>query len=180
MRYHIWLTAAICIALAVTMGYLLAPVPNVELMSATLFISGALLGAPAGAGTGASAALIFSLLNPMGTAAPPLLLAQMSGMAIIGATGGLAAGLRAAGRRRSLLFGCIGITVTLLYDLLTTLSFAPFVAGGDPAAWLALFAAGAPFYLIHLSVNGMVFALLVPLVLDRVRRALNLSGRNGA
>jgi len=180
VRYHIWLTAAICIALAVTMGYLLAPVPNVELMSATLFISGALLGAPAGAGTGASAALIFSLLNPMGTAAPPLLLAQMSGMAIIGATGGLAAGLRAAGRRRSLLFGCIGITVTLLYDLLTTLSFAPFVAGGDPAAWLALFAAGAPFYLIHLSVNGMVFALLVPLVLDRVRRALNLSGRNGA
>ena len=64
---------------AVGAGYLLSGVPNVELMSLIIALSGAVLGPVAGALCGVLSGTIFSLGNPYGPPPPVLLIAQMLG-----------------------------------------------------------------------------------------------------
>ena len=76
------------VALAVSLGYALAGVPNVELMTLTVFTAGYLLGGVLGALVGAVSITLHSVFNPLGAALPPLLAAQICGFVLIGTTGG--------------------------------------------------------------------------------------------
>ena len=170
--YHRWLVASMLTALAVTVGYLFAPVPNLELITAVIVAAGFLTGPGFGLLTGAAAMLIYSLFNSWGAPMPLLLLAQITGMALAGAVGGLLPPLRWLERPpmiRGALFGLIGFVLTLVYDIMTTLSFAPVLTGGDSGKILAIFINGALFYGLHLLSNTLIFALLLPLLLERLR-----------
>lgn len=170
--YYNWLLAALLVALCVTVGYLFLAIPNVEMFTAAVFVSGFLTGAGRGTLIGAAAALLFSFFNPYGAAAPPLLLAQIAGTALAGLAGGLVQRARWLERPvwiRTALFGCTGLFLTLIYDVLTTLSFAVIMAGGEAGKIWASFLYGMAFYGLHLLSNTLIFALLLPLLLERLR-----------
>ncbi|MFQ6617061.1 MAG: hypothetical protein ACE5QV_00110 [Fidelibacterota bacterium] len=162
-------------ALAVASGYMLIFVPNVELISATIFVSGYILGASRGAIVGFTAELIYSGFNPMGSgfALPHLLAAQISGMVLTGIGGGLVKrmpGFNSISYKSSPLFGIVGGFFTFIYDSLTTLSF-PLAAGFSGAQIIATYIAGLGFSLLHIFSNILIFATLLPLAIRAVRRA---------
>ena len=159
-------------ALSVAVGYAFLSVPNVEFFTATVFVSGFLLGRSYGLAIGVMAEFIYSVFNPLGAAAPPLLLAQLVGMGLAGWSGGA---LRTKWFRRRepivqvVILGLCGFAITLIFDVMTTLSFAVFMAGGDPKKILASFLYGIGFYTIHLLINTAIFVTIVPLVLVRLQ-----------
>ena len=57
------LLASLLVAVAVSLGYVLAAVPNVELMTVTVFVSGFLLGPKFGVGIGAASVVLFSVFK---------------------------------------------------------------------------------------------------------------------
>ena len=171
-RQKPYILSALLIALCVVIGYIFLYVPNVELLTASVFVSGYLVGPLFGLATGLFAELIFSLFNPLGAPIPSLLLAQTVSMALIGAAGGLYR-RRAFDKKMSwpgvVQLAVTGFMLTLLFDVLTTLSFAILMAGTDVKKLLSTFVYGMSFYAIHLFCNTVVFAMLVPLLISRMR-----------
>jgi hypothetical protein len=157
----------------------LSAVPNIELVTVTVFISGFLLGPRLGAGVGAVSAALFSLFNPLGAALPPLLVAQALGQSIAGFAGGIAGRLIVRRSSRSFAFvmaGAAGLALTTLYDVLTSMGAYVTIAGEKTLEGLVKFiVAGILFVGLHIVWNTMVFgSVLVPIlrVLDRYRREL--------
>jgi energy-coupling factor transport system substrate-specific component len=155
---------------AVGVGYLLAGVPNVELMTLVIALAGAALGLRAGFLVGVLAAVIFSLGSPYGLPHPLLLLAQTLGMGLAGMVGRWGSGpliRNLADRRRIrslILAGGTGFAATLSYDLLTNLA----IVRAFDLAPAVVFAGAVPFFLIHAGVNTAVFAILLPVLLPRL------------
>jgi hypothetical protein len=155
-------------SLGVTAGYLLAGLPNVELISLVLFTAGFLLGARDGAVTGGASGLLYTVLNPYGPAHPAVSAAQVAGFAIIGAAGALArpgviwsrGPLPAAA-----LLGLLGALFTALYDLLTNAAFGWII--GQVRATVLL---GIPFLVIHVVSNAAIFAVVGSSLLSVLRR----------
>jgi hypothetical protein len=145
------------IALAVALGFLLAAVPNVELMTLTVFLAGAVLGAARGAFVGAASALVFSFMNPLGPPFPLVMAGQAAGMATAGAVGGVVSGRLVTWGRGRRLAGCavLGFLVTLAYDALTNLGLGIHMG----PIWPTL-VGGLAFSLLHLASNTVVFVLL--------------------
>ena len=118
------------IALSVGMGYLFILVPNVEMLTATVFIAGGIVGPVYGLIIGLFAELIYSLFNPFGMAMPPLLIAQVLVFSLIGFVGGVVGRIDIARPvLRWVVLGASGFLLTLIFDVATTLSFAIFTAG---------------------------------------------------
>ena len=166
--------AALFTAIGIAVGRLMAGVPNVELVTLAVFIGGAFCGMRAGAAIGAIVMLVHSLMNPLGPAPPPLLLAQMAGCALAGFTGGLfGRRFRLAGARGALAGAAAGFAVTLVYDALTTVATAFVVLGARgfrEGVW-GIAAAGIVFTAIHVGVNVALFAAAVPPALAAGRAA---------
>ncbi len=158
---------AVLIGLGVTLGLLLVAVPNVEGISAVCFFSGALLGAAAGGLVGAVSMGLFSLLNPLGPAAFPVLGAQVAGMALIGCSGALSLRLARSPGGAALLAGVSGGVLTFLYDVLTNYGFA--VTMGRWRDPLPFIAAGIPFSVMHVVSNVLIFAGVGAFVFSRAR-----------
>ncbi|MBD3384603.1 ECF transporter S component [candidate division KSB1 bacterium] len=160
--------AALLTGLAVAVGFVFIYIPNIELFTASVFIAGYILGPAYGILVGVLSRLIFSLLNPMGMSSPPLLLAQLFSMLLVGWTGGLFRRLRVSGLPRVALFGVAGFLLTLIYTVLTTLSFLIVSVGFDRQKILSTFAIGTIFTTVHVIGNAIIFSLLVPLILKRL------------
>ncbi len=157
---------AMFVALMVASGWALALVPNVELVTALACVAGATLGPRLGALIGASGMFIFSATNPVGSglAFPLLLIAQVIGMALMGLLGGLfvrwpVKRLERAGGR--LLLALAGLTGTVIYDGLTSISF-PLLSGAGTAEIISVLVAGLAFTLLHQVSNVLIFYLVVP------------------
>ena len=117
--------AGIMVAVSVALGWLTIAIPNVELVTASIFIAGYLLGPWWGLIVGVVAEGLFSLSNPVGIPLLPLLAAQCIGMAIAGLVGGWV-GQRWRGDfppAYHLMLGGVGLLITMIFDVLTTLSF---------------------------------------------------------
>jgi hypothetical protein len=174
-RNHKLIQSALLAATCVAIGYLFLLLPNFEFITASVFIAGYLMGPLHGLFIGLTAELLFSMFNPYGAPSLPLLAAQVVSMGLTGWTGGMA--IRAIPLRRrlwqqALLFSGCGLVLTLIYDSLTTLSFAVFLAEGDMAKiWLS-YLSGMTFYLVHMVVNTISFGVLVPVLLKRMKRLL--------
>jgi hypothetical protein len=159
-------------ALVAALGFLLAGVPNVELMTLGAFVSGALLGAIRGAIVGAAAMGIYSSLNPYGIAPPPVFATQVAGLALVGAAGG-ALRERVTGRRTGTvaavaLGAVLGFGLTLLYDVLTNLGTAwSLGAYRDPRPILW---GGLAFAVWHMVGNAVIFAACAPPLFAALRR----------
>lgn len=163
------------IALAAGLGFGTLVIPNVELLSITVFLGGAAVGPLWGLVIGVGAELLFSGLNPIGPALPLVLVAQLIGIGAFGLAGGLT-GVRLAklGRlRRALLLGSSGLVLTLLFDTLTNLAL-----GIHLGPILPTLAAGLAFAILHIVSNAVVFAVIGPGGL-RVLAELGLPARRG-
>ncbi len=163
----------------VAVGYLLAGVPGVELMTLVSCLAGVALGPARGALAGGLAAAAYSLGSPYGMAAPPLLAAQVLGMALPGVLGGLCAPLlvRRDGRSSSaLLAGGLGFAAAFAFDLLTNLGI---IVGYD-LDWRVVLPGAAGMAAVHLVVNGVIFASVLPTAARRVAVLARGSLRGGA
>lgn len=172
------------IALCVVIGFLLLPVPNVELITLFIFLGGYLFGMAYGALIGGTASFIFSAFNPWGSglALPLLLIAQVISRSITGFCGGILSRLLPQTVPRIikiLIFGLCGGLLTLLYHILvipSTLELAGFSLEQLVAllkiGYLKLFAAiliiggiggiGIIFALLNIVTNALFFAVLTP------------------
>lgn len=166
MRSSLAITAVL-IALSVALGLLLFAIPNVEGISAVSFFSGAVLGAGGGALVGAVSMGLFSILNPMGPAAFPVLLAQVLGMALVGCSGALWRRMVHTPRGAGVLAGISGGVLTFVYDVLTNYGFAVLMGRWrDPIPFIA---AGIPFSVMHIVSNILIFAGLGTFIFLRRR-----------
>jgi uncharacterized membrane protein len=162
---------ALFITLSVVLGFLLAGVPNIELMTVTVFLSGIILGSGRGMLVGALSILIYSIFNPYGPPPPQLLAAQVAGYVLAGLLGGLLRGpLMKKGKKAVLLSALSGSVVTILYDIVTTAATALIALGpgGFFRGLVGFFLTGAPFVVVHVLSNTAVFSLAVVPVLKAV------------
>jgi len=155
---------------AVGAGYLLAGVPNVELMTLIVALCGAVVGARQSFFTGAVAAAVYSLGSPYGPPVPLMLLAQVLGLGSAGIIGAWGGG-RVLDKRNKRQFGramiwaaLIGLCSTFLYDLLTNLA----IIGAWGLNWWLVLTGAIPFALLHIASNVAIFASLMPLLVPRL------------
>lgn len=143
-------------ALAAALGFVLMEIPNVELISFTVFVSGLLLGPRGGFTVGVIGEGLYSALNPFasGLAIPPLFLAQILTFGLIGWLGGLfhAGWQKVPGP----VYGVLGSLFALFYSVITALAMV-YVSGIAQTGFWAYFTIGVPFLLIHMGVNFLVF-----------------------
>ncbi len=164
--------AAMFSAMTVGAGFALVVVPNVELVTLMIFISGLALGFRWGIIVGGVSEFIFSVLNPVGSGLmfPPLLISQVLSMMIIGGIGGL---LRYWFWRSHFSMkyivgaGITGVVLTFIFDTLTSLSY-PISAGFAWKETLAIYIQGMMFLIVHHVSNGIVFLVGIPLVVPRI------------
>lgn len=151
-------------------GFLLAGVPNLELMSLVVALCGAVLGSRPGMACGVLAASVYSLGSPYGPPMPQILAGQAAGMAWAGLLGGWAgprAGRLSGGGRRirgAALGAACGLLGTLGFEILTNLAIIT-AFDLEPKAVLA---GAVPFTLIHVGTNTVIFAVFLPLLAHRL------------
>jgi len=167
-RQRTVILASLFVALSTALGFLCAGIPNFELMTLTVFMAGLFCGRGFGSAVGALSILLFSLLNPLGPAPPPLLAAQIAGFMLIGAAGALVGPRLAPARPSSVAAAAAaGFALTFAYDALTTAATA-FVALGASRfleGWSGIAAAGVVFVVWHVGINAALFAAaVIPLV----------------
>lgn len=151
---------ALFAALAAALGFLFAPIPNVELVTFSLFMAGCLLGWRDGSHAALLAVALYYGLNPYGSslALPLLFAAQLAAGLAIAGLGALYAALLPPGRggrwgRRLALLPFALLAAAALPGL-PSLAFL-LVAGGAWAGWAAL---GLVMTAGSLAVNLIVFA----------------------
>ncbi len=148
---------ALFAALAAALGFAGAWLPNLELITLTIFLGGVVTGPLHGFAIGVLAELVFSMLNPLGPALPLVFVAQLIGMGIAGAAGGLLGPriARLRGGARVAVLAVAGFTVTLLFDVITNLALGIHLGPVFPTL-----AGGLAFSLVHLAANTLAFAVL--------------------
>lgn len=135
-------------------------IPNFELMTLVVFLSGVLLGARWGAMVGAICMLAYSVLNPYGPAHPLITASQVVGELAPGPAGAVMAAAGIAGRpvmARMIALGAAGGLLTVYFDLITNVATG--LLFGQIRATLI---GGLPFALLHVGSNIALFALLGP------------------
>lgn len=184
---------AIFASVAAALGLTFLAIPNLELVTTTFFLAGYFLGARDGMIAAVLGEFIYSLLNPMGSASPPLLAAQLIGMAVVAFAGSQVAKYRffqifnqQNGQtkkkprfqiRTVVSLGFIGLILTFIFDVLTTISFLIFM-GLTVSKFIASLFFGFYFYLAHLATNTLIFAILLPLLIPVLRDRLPKMANN--
>jgi hypothetical protein len=161
---------AILAALAIGGNYALSALPNVELSSVMVFLSGFLFGSVVGALVGFIAMLIYQFWNPWGAFIPPIGLAVIGCTVFIGIVGGILGKalqrLDYSDSRWYLLPALFGILLTFFYDLVT--NFAYSLSFGAP--FIVTLLLGLPFTVIHVISNAILFGVLAQPVTRAVQQ----------
>jgi energy-coupling factor transport system substrate-specific component len=162
--------SGVLIALAIVLKLPLLSVPNVEFFTFVIFSSGFLLGILEGCLVGViSMSLYTSIITPYGLPPLPIAFSQVLSMALIGIAGGLVFKLHLVRFDEKsfsfsafgfLIMGLLGLSLTLIYDLLTNLATA-YVMG----QFLPVMISAIPFALIHIFSNTAIFIILSPVFL---------------
>ena len=172
-------------ALAVVLGYMLVFLPNIEIFTLMIFLSGFILGKRDGAVVGLMSSFIFVFFNPYGISPLPLFAYQLAHYSLVGILGGLTHSYL---RRKEyfkpeedlyvfrviLLFAIIGAVITFVYDILSTLIGAISIFGTLETFW-ATYIFGLPFTIIHLIGNTLGFIFILPGLIQLIYRLLDLS-----
>ena len=165
--------AAIFAALAVGMGFSLMLVPNIELITVIVFLSGVTLGKGWGGLVGGTAIFIYSGMNPMGSGLsfPPLFFMQIFSMIITGLAGGISRPLffkKKINLLSLVALSLLGFMLTLIYDVLTLISY-PLSAGLGFTGVLASLVQGLGFTVLHEVSNSVIFVVAVPRVVKYIK-----------
>ncbi|TET24914.1 MAG: hypothetical protein E3J78_00375 [Candidatus Cloacimonadota bacterium] len=155
-------------ATTISLGYLLFFIPNIELMSASIFSSGWLFGPTVGFIVGGTSFAIFSFFNPLGASLPPLFIAQVIGGILLGVAGGFCR-ISVSGLPLFLRIPILGIAgglLTLFYDVITNIG--GFIAFTTEKTFLAYLISGIVFSLVHIISNVLIFSMLLAPILGRI------------
>ncbi|MHA1733305.1 MAG: hypothetical protein ACTSU5_15265 [Promethearchaeota archaeon] len=161
-------------ALCLAVGYALVFVPNVELFTMMVFLSGFLFGVYVGASVGSISSMLFAYLNPLGASHLLLYLTQVSLYTLLGAVAGFIRGKSPLDEvemdgKHIFKFVVTGIVFVLVFDVATTVAqYLPFVGLNASALW-AYLVFGAGFTAIHLISNAFSFGCLVPVIVAAVK-----------
>ena len=173
---RIILLASLLVAMMIAVGVALAPIPNVELVTALAFVSGYLLGPGLGAVVGAVGMGAHSLFNVLGAVAPPVWFAQMGCFGLIGVVGGLFGPPLSNMRNRTraaVMSGLVGSALVVVYQLVVNIvAFYTFTSDVD--VWVYVWG-GIAFGAVQVAWNAAFFGLAMPpilRVLARYRREL--------
>ena len=166
--------ASIFCAMAIAMGYSLMMVPNIELITVIIFLSGVTLNLWWGALVGLVAMGVYSGLNPLGSglSLSPLFFAQIIAMSLCGVIGGLFRPfffVKKYNFPKLLLLGFIGFLVTFIYDVLTLISY-PLFSGLGFTGIVASLVKGLGFTLLHEISNIFIFLITVPRVVQFLKK----------
>ncbi len=170
-------------ALSIVLGYILAYIPNIELFTLMIFLSGFIMGKRDGIVIGLLSAAIFTFLNPLGTSPLPLFAYQLLHYSITGYLGGLTRSYLEKKEyfkpREDLylikivvIFGLIGGILTFTYDILSTL-FGGFIVSFTVEYFLVSYFSGLIFTLIHLVGNVLGFVLILPGLIQIIIKRLD-------
>jgi uncharacterized membrane protein len=170
-------------ALAVVLGYILAYLPNVELFTLIIFLSGFVLSKKEGLLIGFLSSLIFTFFNPLGTSPPPLFLYQITHYSFTGFLGGLVNDYFKTKKyykpnddlyifKIMLIFGIIGGLITFFYDILSTL-IGGFLVSFKIEYFITTYLTGIVFTSVHLVGNILGFVLLLPGLIQIIIKLLD-------
>lgn len=172
--------AAMLMALLIAVGVTFVFIPNFELVITTAFLTGYLLGPRWGWWVAGLGEALFSAMNPIGSglAFPFLFAFQILSIMVVAGIGSRFHHYQIKQQPQPatrIWFGLLGGGLTLIYDFLTALSF-PLTAG--IGGWSLMTAAilGLGFFVVHIVVNSLIFALLLPHLMFLGRRQLALHG----
>tara|TARA_Y100001935_G_scaffold251993_1_gene255016 strand:- start:2421 stop:2939 length:519 start_codon:yes stop_codon:yes gene_type:complete len=159
-------------ALAIGLGFVFMPVPNFELITVTVFLSGLYLNSAWGFLIGCTTIMIYSGFNPMGSglAFPPLFLSQTIAMGFIGLSGGLMKfSYHLSLWSQRIVFCLAGFFLTLVYDIVTLFAY-PLALGLGDAGLIGILIKGLPFIIFHEFINSIIFLIFVPKVFRKISR----------
>lgn len=162
--YSKFATIVLMTALAISFGYLLSFIPNVELVLPIIFISGFITGLSGGILTGIITFLIYGYFNPYGPSPLFLLIAQSTGGAFAGILGGIYKILR---KKNMFLTGILGFTSLLFYDIITTIT--GYFIFPSKNTFLKYVIFGIPFNLIHITSGTLIFIFVIYPLTKRLR-----------
>lgn len=163
---------AIFTALSIVLGYLMAFIPNLEVFTMMIFLSGFIMSKKEGAIIGFLSASIFTFFNPLGPSPPPLFIYQLIHYSTTGVLGGFTKDFLRNKEyfkptedlyifRIMVLFGLLGAIITFLFDILSTL-FGGFTVSITIDYFVASYLLGIVFTTVHLIGNVLVFVFLLP------------------
>ena len=172
-------------ALAVVLGYMLVYLPNIELFTLMIFLSGFILGKRDGAVVGLISSFIFVFFNPFGVSPIPLFAYQLVHYAFVGIMGGVTQNYLKNKDyfkpeedlyifRVLLIFGIIGAVITFIYDIISTLIGAMLFYGTVEAFW-AVYLFGIMFTTVHLIGNTLGFIFILPMLIQLIYKMLDIS-----
>ncbi|MBN2279942.1 MAG: ECF transporter S component [Candidatus Marinimicrobia bacterium] len=165
----------IFVALVMALGYSLLYIPNIELVTLIIFLSGYFMGIRIGSMVGMIGEFLFSTLNPFGSGLlfPPMLMAQVIAMTFVGFTGGLIGKyLPSEGFtvKYIFVFTIAGFSLTLIYDIFVSAAY-PVSAGFGLTQTIGIILSGIIFSALHITMNTLVFSLLLPIIVIRLNRS---------
>ena len=170
-------------ALAIVLGYTLAYIPNIEVFTLMIFLSGFIMSKKEGAIIGLLSASIFTFFNPLGPSPPPLFIYQLIHYSTTGLLGGLTKDFLRNKEyfkptedlyifRIMLLFGFLGAVITFVFDILSTL-FGGFTVSITIDYFIASYLLGIVFTTVHLIGNILVFVFLLPGLIQVIMKLID-------
>ena len=180
--FHVALVSTFS-ALSVVLGYMLAYIPNIELFTLFIFMSGFVLSKRDGFLIGLLSSSIFTFFNPLGASPPPLFVYQLIHYSLTGFLGGLIKDFLIKKTyfkpkedlyvfQVMILFGIIGGTITFIYDILSTL-IGGFLVSMTIEYFLTSYLTGIIFTLIHLVGNILGFVFILPGLIQLIIRLID-------
>jgi hypothetical protein len=151
----------------------MAGLPNVKAMDFLVFVGGFCFGPLAGALIGITSWVVYGALNPYGFILQVWLATTFS-EAMYGLIGGILGKSFASINFKtnhlglSVIFGTAAFILTLIYDLITTIVYAPMF--GVPI--LVAIIVGIPFTVIHEFSNALIFGVSSVPIITRLERLL--------
>jgi uncharacterized membrane protein len=159
-------------ALSVVLGYALAYLPNIEIFTLFIFLSGFVLGRKEGLIVGLLSSFIFTFFNPLGPSPLPLLGYQIFHYSLTGFLGGIIRNYlnhKAYFKPKEdlykvriiIIFGIVGALLTFIYDVLSTLIGALMISLSFEF-FITQYLIGIIFTTIHLVGNTLGFVFILP------------------
>lgn len=172
------------IGLAVVAGYMLVILPNIEVFTLMIFLSGFIMGRRDGALIGLMSSVVFCFFNPLGASDLFLFSVQVTYYTLVGLNGGLT---RLILQNKDffkpredlyvikvlVIFAVIGAVMTFIYDIFSTLAGSIFIFGTAESFW-PTYLIGMPYTTVHLIFNTLGFIFILPALIQLLYKLLDI------
>jgi len=170
--------------LSVVSGYMLVILPNIEVFTLMIFLSGFILGRRDGALIGLMSAVVFCFFNPLGASDLFLFSVQIIYYTLVGLLGGLTKNFlfeKEYFKPREdlyvtkvlMIFAILGAVMTFTYDIFSTLAGSIFIFGTFNS-FLPTYLIGLPYTTVHLIFNTLGFIFILPGLIQLLYKLLDI------